>query len=126
MRDHTKLDAFHAAHALTLAVYNATREMPPSEQFGLTSQMRRAAVSVVSNIVEGSARASLNEYVRFLDMAYGSARELEYQIQLAAELGFLTVEVVESLVPLSVRVCKLLNALIRSLSRNREPTRPAG
>ena len=90
MRDHTKLRAFEVADELVLLVYEHTREFPRSEQFGLTSQLRRAAVSIASNIVEGCARQSPGDYLRFLDMAYGSSRELEYQLSLARRLGYLT------------------------------------
>ena len=75
MRDHTKLRAFELADELALLVYQHSREFPREEQFGLTSQLRRATVSVASNIVEGCARHSLADYLRFLDMAYGSARD---------------------------------------------------
>ena len=75
MRDHTKLRAFELADALVLNVYRATRGFPDDEKFGLTSQLRRAAISIASNIVEGAARSSLPEYVRFLEIAYGSAKE---------------------------------------------------
>jgi four helix bundle protein len=68
---------FELADNLVLAVYQATRGFPKEEQFGLTSQLRRAGVSVVSNIVEGCARHSEADYVRFLDMAYGSLQELK-------------------------------------------------
>jgi len=67
-------------------VYQRTRNFPRDELFGLTSQMRRAAVSIASNIVEGSARDGHAEYVRFLDLAYASTKELEYQISLAGRL----------------------------------------
>lgn len=89
MRDHTKLRAFELADALAMLVYQHTAGFPREEILGLTSQMRRAAVSVASNIVEGCARNSLADYLRFLDMAYGSVRELEYQITLAHRLGYL-------------------------------------
>lgn len=90
MRDHTKLRAFEQADLLAEIVYRESASFPPSEQVGLRSQIRRAAVSVVSNIVEGCARSSEIEYLRFLDIAYGSAKELEYQIGLCARLGFIS------------------------------------
>lgn len=115
MRDHRKLRAFELADALALAVYRTTRTFPREEQFGLTSQMRRAAVSTASNIVEGCARHSERDYVRFLDMAYGSCRELEYQISLAHRLEYLAEDTHASLASTCEETCKVLNGLIRSL-----------
>jgi four helix bundle protein len=115
MRDHTKLRAFELADQLALLIYEHTRGFPREELFGLTSQMRRAAVSAPSNIVEGCARESQADYIRFLDMAYGSARELEYQLSLAFRLGFLTEDANDRLSKAAVETCKVLNGLIRSL-----------
>src|SRR5687768_5844626 len=115
MRDHTKLRAFELADNLALLVYKQTMDFPREEMFGLTSQMRRAAVSVASNIVEGCARASLADYIRLLDMAYGSVRELEYQISLAHRLGYFSD--VSELTSLVVETAKVLNGLIRSLRK---------
>ncbi|MFQ5652611.1 MAG: four helix bundle protein [bacterium] len=89
MRDHTKLRAFELADELALNIYEATKGFPKEETYGLTSQMRRAAVSVPSNIVEGCARESQGEYVHFLKIAFASLRELLYQINLAKWLGYL-------------------------------------
>lgn len=118
MRDHTKLRAFGFADQLALLVYKQTMDFPREEMFGLTSQMRRAAVSVASNIVEGCARTSLADYIRFLDMAYGSVREVEYQISLAHRLGYLGDE--SGLRSVAIETAKVLNGLIRSLRRARD------
>lgn len=117
MRDHTKLRAFELADELALAVYKATRRFPKEELFGLTSQMRRAAVSIASNIVEGCARNSQADYLHFLDMAYGSARELEYQASLAYRLAYLTADGYAALRAACEETSKVLGGLIRSLRR---------
>ena len=83
MRDHTKLRAFELADEVVLLIYRATVEFPKQEIYGLTSQMRRAAISVPSNIVEGCTRESQSEYLGFLEIAFGSLRELHYQLGLS-------------------------------------------
>lgn len=117
MRDHTKLRAFQLADRLAILTYKETRCFPREEIFGLTSQLRRAAVSVASNIVEGAARFSEPDYLRFLDTAYGSAREAEYQIGLAFRLGFLSEPSYHELLTLSIETSKVLNGLLRSLRK---------
>ena len=113
MRDHTKLDVFHVADQLVLLVYVKTRDFPKEEMFGLTSQMRRSVLSIPSNIVEGCARDTEADYLHFLDMAYGSARELQYQISVAERLGYL--KQADEIKLLSEKTARQLNALIRSL-----------
>ena len=115
MRDHRKLRAFELADALVLSVYGATRQFPKEEQFGLTSQLRRASVSIASNIVEGCARQSPSDYVRFLDMAFSSAREVEYQLSIAARLGYLPGEAAAKLSQQAEETAKVLAGLLRSL-----------
>ncbi len=117
MRDHTKLRAFELADGLALGIYEVTAHFPKHEQFGLTQQLRRAAVSCASNIVEGCARHSENDYVRFLDMAYGSACEVQYQVSLAKRLGYLSEEDAHRLTDACRETSKVRNALIRSLRR---------
>ena len=115
MRDHTKLKAFQLADRTALAVYKATAGLPREELFGLTSQKRRAAVSTASNIVEGCARRTEGDFLRFLDMAYGSARELEYQVSLAVRLDYLDERRGGTLNGICVETSKVLYGLIRSL-----------
>lgn len=88
-RPHEKLDAWREAMQLVKVVYTATQSFPKEELFGLTSQTRRSAVSVPSNIAEGSARASRRELAQLLNVAKGSLSELETQLLIAAELGYL-------------------------------------
>ena len=115
MRDHTKLRAFELADEVVVLVYRATAGFPKEELFGLTSQIRRAAVSVPSNIVEGCARESEAEYLRFLSIAFGSLRELHYQQNLSKRLGFLLNEDSSSLELKIVETEKVLNGLICAL-----------
>jgi four helix bundle protein len=112
MRDHGRLEAFRLADALALRVYELTRSFPAVEKFGLIAQLRRAAVSIAANIVEGSARLSQSEYVRFLNIAYGSAKELQYELSLSHRLGYLVDPETESL---ASRTSRALWALISSL-----------
>ncbi len=113
MRDHRKLRAFELADELALAVYQATKAFPPDERFGLTSQMRRAAVSIASNIVEGCARRTEANYLRFLEIAHASARELDYQLSLSARLGYLAE--LDRARPLADETNRVLAGLLRSL-----------
>jgi len=120
MRDHTKLRAFQLADGLALAVYEATAAFPKHELFGLSQQLRRAAVSCASNIVEGCARTTEADYLRFLDMAYGSACEIQYQISLAERLAYLKAGKARALSEACRETARVLNGLIRSL-RNSSP-----
>ncbi len=89
MRPHEKLDVWNKAMDFVVAIYKATERFPKEEKFGLTSQLRRAAVSVPANIAEGAARHYDKEFVRFLSNAQGSASEVETELTIAHRLGFL-------------------------------------
>ena len=115
MRDHRKLRAFELADSLVLSIYRETRFFPKEEQFGLTSQLRRATVSVASNIVEGCARNSHADYVRFLDMAFGSIREVEYQLTVATRLDYLKPDAAVTLTKQADETARVPAGLLRSL-----------
>lgn len=115
MRDHRRLRAFELADTLVLSIYSATMAFPKEEQFGLTSQLRRAAVSIASNIVEGCARTSQADYIRFLDIAFGSAREVGYQLTIAARLGYMSIQVATDLSKEADETARVLAGLLRSL-----------
>ncbi len=113
--------AWQKAHALALEVYRVSSGFPPEERFGLVSQMRRCAISVPSNtnIAEGSGRNSDTDYARFLDIALGSSTELEYQLLLARDLGFITADDHGGLDALLAEVKRLI---VGFRSRLRSPT----
>ena len=120
MRDHRKLRAFELADALVLAVYSATKTFPQDEMFGLTSQLRRASVSIASNIVEGSARNSEADFIRFLDMAFGSIREVEYQLTIARACGSYSIAAIKRRILISSsRLIPQDSHLQSALARNR-------
>ena len=118
MRDHRKLRAFELSDDIAVQVYRITNVFPKEEIYGLTSQLRRAAVSVPSNIVEGCARASQAEYHQFLNIAFGSVRELQYQLDLSGRLGFIQEHDLMKIEAKVVEAEKVLSALIQSM-RNR-------
>ncbi len=115
MRDHNKLRAFQLADEVALLTYQVTAGFPQEERYGLTSQIRRAAVSVPSNIVEGCARDTHSDYLRFLYIAFGSLRELHYQMDLSRRLGLLSNDDAEVVEPKIVETEKVLNGLIQAL-----------
>ena len=88
MQDFKKLEVWQKSHALTLKVYQLTHPFPADEKFGLTNQLRRAVVSVELNLAEGSSRGSDPDFRRFVQMALGSASEVECQLLIARDLGF--------------------------------------
>src|SRR5687767_1934075 len=117
-RDHRRLRVFHEAHQLVLAIYRETRNFPRDEQFGIRAQMRRAAVSVATNIVEGSARLRTGEYVNFVNIARASASEITYLVQLATELGYLSPGASQVLRSRCDNLMPQLESLVQKLDQN--------
>jgi len=110
-----RLTAWQAAHELTLAIYRVTDSFPPSERYGLTSQLRRAAFSVAANIAEGVAKRGNREFRRFLDISIGSLSEISYALQLAKDLGILGPESARALTALHTKTAKVTWGLYKSI-----------
>jgi four helix bundle protein len=119
MKDFRQLKAWEKAHQLALAVYKATKSFPKEELYGLTSQIRRASMSIPTNIAEGCGRNTDADFARFLQMAMGSASETEYQILLSRDLVFLTTEEYEKLNMDVTEIKRMLTALLQTLRANR-------
>jgi len=117
-RDYRKLRVFTEADALVPSVYVATKGLPPEERFGLQIQMRKAAVSVPTNLAEGSARRSTPDFLRFVEIAFGSAREVRYLLGLCVRLEFIAECVAAPLIDRYEALQGQLNALLESLSPN--------
>jgi four helix bundle protein len=114
-RDVNKLTVFHVADELVLAVYKATAGFPPEERYGLQSQMRRAAVSTTSALIEGSTRRSTRDYLRFVEISLGSASEVRYLVTVARRLDFLVQPTAADLTSRYTHVVQGLQKLIASL-----------
>jgi four helix bundle protein len=120
------LDVWQRAMDLVESVYRVTASFPTEERFGLTSQLRRAAVSVPANIAEGNARIHRGDYLRHLSIARGSLAELETELIAAGRLGFVTREQATPTWKLAVSTGQLLNKLIRVLSKSDPGTEGSG
>ena len=113
VRPHYNLAAWKEAMALVKVVYEFTSHLPASERYGLTSQMRRAAISIPSNIAEGAARTSSKEFAQFLNIAKGSLSELETQILITRDLGYM--QDIECILNQTSQVSRLLAGLHKSV-----------
>ena len=113
VRSFKELVVWKRAYELTIEVYSSTSRLPRSETFGLVAQMRGAAVSIVSNIAEGYGRGHRGEYIQFLRMAYGSSGELETQLMLSKDLGYLNDEKFKRGSSLLLEVQKMLGSMLR-------------
>jgi len=119
MGNYRQLSVWKRAHELALAVYRITERFPDRERYGLTVQLRRAAVSVVSNIAEGSGRLGDREQVRFMKIARGSVCEIECQLLLSKDLGYVHTDAWNGIDRACQDLSSMLSALVRSLKGQR-------
>jgi len=115
--DHRDLVVWQKAMQLACNIYRATARFPRAETFGLTIQLRRAAVSIPSNLAEGSARRTSADFLSYLYIARGSQAEVDTQLRLARDLGFVSDEVSTHLLALTDEVGRLLTAVIHGVRR---------
>jgi len=109
------LDVYKITTEFVVDIYKITDTFPKSEQFGLVSQIRRSAISINSNLVEGAARINTGEYRHFVGIARGSAAELSFQIEISEKFGFINKDVANSLITTIERICKMLSGIITKL-----------
>jgi four helix bundle protein len=115
MRTHRDLKVWNNSVSLVTTVYKLTSNFPKEELFGITSQLRRAAVSIPSNIAEGAARSSRKEFRKFLSIALGSASELETQLIISRNLNYLNAEETEALINELITIQKMIQGLMKNL-----------
>lgn len=119
MKDFRDLKVWEKSHGLALRIHQATRTFPREELYGLTSQIRRSSQSIPTNIAEGCGRGSDADFARFLQIAMGSACEIEYQLLLAHDLGYVEISQFRSLTGEVTEVKKMLTALIQKIGVDR-------
>jgi four helix bundle protein len=116
-KPHKKLDVWKKSIDLTYEIYELTKTFPKIENFGLTNQMRRAAISIPANISEGAARQTKKEFIQFLHMAQGSLSELDTHMEIAIKLGYIKESLLAEIGVLMNSIDKMLTGLIKSLRR---------
>ena len=119
MKDFRQLKVWEKAHLLALAIYKETKKFPKEELYGLTSQIRRASMSIPTNIAEGCGRNTDAEFARFLQIAMGSASETEYQLLLSHDLGFLNKDQYDNLNLDVTEIKRMLVSLLKTLRADR-------
>lgn len=117
IKSYRDLEVWQKSKALVSDIYRLTKTFPKEELYGLSSQLQRASVSIPANIAEGKSRRTTKEYMRFLDIAYGSLAEVETQLYIACDLGYTTEQKILSLLDGYAEVGRMLNGLINSLDK---------
>ncbi|MBE0426520.1 MAG: four helix bundle protein [Nitrospirae bacterium] len=117
MNSPEELNVFTKIHAMVLKVYKITKQIPSEERFGLISQIRRAAVSIPSNLLEGANRLNSKEYRQFVGISRGSAAELKYQLLLSKDLGYLSEDIFNSINEEIKDISRMLYGLAKSLEK---------
>lgn len=117
MRDFRSLKVWQKSHEFVLAVYRLSTAFPQNEQYGLTHQLRRAAISVPSNIAEGAGRGTEKEFRQFQIIASGSISEAEYQLLLARDLGYLPDDAADALMQQAQELRRMVSGLISTIGR---------
>ena len=117
MSTHKDLKVWKESVELVTSIYEKTKTYPDDEKFGLTSQIRRCSVSIPSNIAEGAARNTQKDFTRFLHMSLGSAAELQTQLLISKNLGYMNSDIYEELILKTETMSKMLSGLIKSINR---------
>src|SRR5438067_11830225 len=120
MKDFRDLKVWEKAHKLTIEIYRATSSFPAEERYGLTSQIRRSSASIRANIAEGCGRRGHGDFQRFLQIAMGSASELQYHLLLAKDLGFISLDKHTTFDAAVVEVKRMLASLIQKVEIERK------
>ena len=115
MQDFRKLKVWDKAHQLALGIYQVTARFPREELYGLTSQIRRASISIPTNLAEGCSRSTDAEFARFLQIAMGSASETEYELLLSLDLGFMTRDKYSELDVATKEEKRMLSSMIKTV-----------
>jgi len=117
MKDFRTLNVWQKSHKLAVNVYQLTSNFPKEEQYGITSQLRRAIISIPTNIAEGCGRGSDKDFAKFVQIAIGSASESEYLVLLSNELGYLTKDNSVQFIEIICEIKKMLTSLIKNLHK---------
>ena len=117
LQNYQDLEVWQKGMALAEECYNLTRRFPKEEMFGLTSQIRRAAVSIPANIAEGQGRSHTNEFLQFIGIARGSLKELETHLILSRRIGLISPDNLAPLLKLTDEISRMLSGLLQSLER---------